>query len=227
MKSLHILKIKQCYPLLMIAIKELDEKKQEKILKMCEIISFRYLTIGSKNPNALEDIYNKACLKITNDLDISIEEIKKLISPIYVKDKEFLDSFKTKMLSTKSNKKIIKYILIKIEEYLNNTFSYNIEDPKLTIEHILPENPSDDWKSKFNIHELEEYTYRIGNYTLMTEKDNKNIGNEAYENKKKVYSGSSVTLTSSIPKYYKDWNSDSIDKRQKELAKKAVEIWRI
>lgn len=227
MKSLHILKVKQCYPLLMVAMKKFEEKKYEKIFKICEIVSFRYLTICSRNPNALEDVYNKICLKIINNAEIKIEEIIKSVSPIYVKDQEFIDSFKIKVLNTKSNKKIVKYILIKIEEYIDSNFLYNIEDPKLTIEHILPENPNKEWKEKFKEQEIEECTYRIGNYTLMKDKDNKNIGNEEYKVKKKIYAKSNIYLTNSISKYYEEWDIDSLDKRQSELAKKAVEIWKI
>lgn len=227
MKSLHILKVKQCYPLLMVAMKEFEEKKYEKIFKMCEIVSFRYLTICSRNPNALEDVYNRTCLKITNNTEISIEEVKKSLSSIYVKDQEFIDSFKIKVLNTKSNKKIVKYILIKIEEYIDNNFLYNIEDPKLTIEHILPENPNKEWKEKFKKQEIEECTYRIGNYTLMKDKDNRNVGNEQYKVKKEIYAKSNIHLTNSIPKYYEEWNFESLDMRQNELAKKAAEIWRI
>lgn len=226
-KGLHILKVKQCYPLLMLAIKELDEKKQERIFKMCEVVSFRYLTICSRNPNALEDIYNKICLKISNSKIVEIEEIAKNLAPIYIKDEEFKDSFSSKILSTKSNKKIVKYILIKIEEYIDNAFTYSIEDPKVTIEHILPENPCDGWNKHFTKQETEEYTYRLGNYTLLKDKKNNDIGNDLYINKKEIYKYSSVAITKSIPAYYEEWNTENINKRQRELAKKAVEIWRI
>ena len=43
-KNLHILRVKQCYPILMATIKHLDSKFYSAIFKSCEVISFRYLT---------------------------------------------------------------------------------------------------------------------------------------------------------------------------------------
>ena len=87
--NLHILKVKQCYPLLMVTLKKMRKKYWLKIFKACEVISFRYLTICGRNPNVLEDIYNKICNKILIDEIINYNDIKVELKKIYIKDEEF------------------------------------------------------------------------------------------------------------------------------------------
>ncbi|MDF2954910.1 MAG: hypothetical protein OD815_000526, partial [Candidatus Alkanophagales archaeon MCA70_species_2] len=51
-------------------------------------------------------------------------------------------------------------------------------------------------------------------------------GNGPFEDKKSIYKESELIITKKIAEYY-DWTPSEIEKRQKELAKKAVEIWDI
>ena len=60
-----------------------------------------------------------------------------------------------------------------------------IDDSNLTLEHILPENPNEEWKKIFLKEEILEYIYRIGNFTLLTSNKNRKIGNEDYSKKKR------------------------------------------
>lgn len=229
-QNLRILRVKQCFPLLMATIKYLDKKYWEKAFFACEVISFRYLTISGKNPNALEDVYNKICNKISikeiksyNDMKIAL-----LNSSIYVKDEEFKNNFETKTINTKGNQKIAKYILIKINSEIDNDgVSLKIDDANLTLEHILPETPNEEWKKIFTNEEIDENVYRIGNFTLLSSTKNRKIGNESYDKKKNIYKISNIAMTKNIEKFYPQWNMDSINKRQEEMFKKAKDIWKL
>jgi len=98
----------------------------------------------------------------------------------------------------------------------------------VTLEHILPENPTDlqkDWPSfDENLHKT--YYRRIGNLTLLDKKMNNDIGNGPFKGKKAVYEDSELIITKEIVKY-NDWTPSEIEARQKEFAKKAVEIWNL
>ena len=227
---LHILKVKQCYPLLMVTLSKIDRKYQANIFKACENVLFRYLTICGKNPNALEDVFNKICNKINNGEIKNYKSIKNELKNIYVKDEEFFNDFIIKSINTKGNQRIAKYILIKINTSLSaDKIDININDNNLTLEHILPENPNEEWKKIFNEDEMAEYTYRLGNLTMLSQKRNQSIANAEFSNKIEVYEESDITLTKNIANYYrnKGWNIDSINNRQKYMGKIAKEIWKI
>ena len=229
-KFLKILKVKQCFPLLMAALKYVDKKYHKKIFYACEVISFRYLTISSKNPNALEDIYNKICNEISSKEITTYNDIKVQLanSNIYVKDDEFISDFENKIINTKSNQRIAKYILLKInEEISEDNPLLQIDDTNLTLEHILPENPSEEWKNIFDKEIIEESIYRIGNFTLLSSIKNRKLGNENYNKKKEIYKNSDILITKNLAKYYTDWNYEQIKKRQSEMAKKARLIWKL
>ncbi len=227
---LHILKVKQCYPLLMVTLSKMDRKYRANIFKACENVLFRYLTICGKNPNALEDVFNKICNKINNGEIKNYKSIKNELKNIYVKDEEFFNDFIIKSINTKGNQRIAKYILIKINTSLSaDKIDININDNNLTLEHILPENPNEEWKKIFNEDEMAEYTYRLGNLTMLSQKRNQSIANAEFSNKIEVYEESDITLTKNIANYYrnKGWNIDSINNRQKYMGKIAKEIWKI
>jgi hypothetical protein len=83
-------------------------------------------------------------------------------------------------------KKYSKFILGKIEE--NNTkVSVDFRNPKVTIEHIMPQKLNDNWEEELgsdfiNIHRT--YLHNIGN--LILTEFNSEIGNKTFEKKVKI-----------------------------------------
>lgn len=194
------------------------------ILRYISIISFRYNVIWKLNPNELEKVYNKISQKIYSWELQTKQNIVNMFTSIYVNDNDFENIFENKSISTKQWKKIIKYILIKIENYLSQN-EYDFEETNITIEHILPENYTTEWKDIF-WNEIDNYIYKLWNYTLLKESENRWIWNKNYEEKVGIYKNSPYKITSDKINY-DEWNSSTLSKRQKELAKLAKTIWRI
>jgi hypothetical protein len=64
------------------------------------------------------------------------------LKPIYVADQKFQNDFATLAIPTGGQrKKIVKYILTRLESQLSGRFCDPETDPA-SIEHILPENPT-------------------------------------------------------------------------------------
>lgn len=86
----------------------------------------------------------------------------------------------------------------------------NANEAQINLEHILPQQPRDEWKQAFlqnlsnteNI-ELETYIDRLGNMTLLDISINKKILE------------------------YSDWNPQNIEDRQTKMANIASKVWRI
>jgi hypothetical protein len=99
-------------------------------------------------------------------------------------------------------------------------------DVDATIEHILPENPAEDWYRIFDVDNIETAVYRLGNLTLLEEKLNKrDAANKPFEQKKGIYGGSQFCITADLAKL-ELWNMEAIRKRQKKFADLAATVWK-
>lgn len=195
------------------------------ILRDIATISFRYNVIGKKNPNELEIVYNLISQKISEKQILEKDDIYKELKKVYIDDEDFKQAFSTKDITTGGkNKKLVKYIFTKIENQINNQDNdYN--DANFTIEHILPESFSEDWDRIFE-NNANKFIYRLGNYTILEDKLNRDCGNKSYDQKKEVYKISRYKLTNHF--CLKDeWNISSINQYQKNLSNFASSVWKI
>ena len=225
-KILDLFNVKQLYPLLFAAYDKFYSTAPDKfykVLYICLVISFRYNIIGGKNPNELEKTYNEAAIKINNGSIKSPEKIFQELRKVYISDDIFKNDFSYKTIKTNSGKRLIRYILFTLEFSMSN-HKYDFDDDPATIEHILPENPDESWVV-FPSKEWESYVYRLGNYTLLEQKINREIKNKSYLEKQPFYQTSQYKITQDIQSI--QWNIDSLQKRQEDLATKAALKWRI
>ena len=89
-------------------------------------------------------------------------------------------------------KKYGKFILGKIEEY-NAKVAVDFRDTKITIEHIMPQTLTDEWKAMLgnNYDEVfKKYLHNIGN--LILTEFNGELGNRPFAEKKKILQTSSL-----------------------------------
>jgi hypothetical protein len=178
--------------------------------------------ICGKNPNDIERIYNNMAIQITQDKKYD----KVLLKDIYVDDNEFLPLFNHKIIVENSrNNKIIRYILGKIERFKGGLRDVNLSSETDTIEHILPQNPWEEWGE--DNYDFDALVYRLGNLCLLEKNYNREIENKAYIDKIKVYRQSAFVTTKAIPEEYAFWNSESISKRQQQMGNCAKTIWKI
>jgi uncharacterized protein with ParB-like and HNH nuclease domain len=222
-KELEIFQVKQCLPILLIAYDKMFNHF-DKILKIITVISFRATVIGGYHSGRSEEVYNKAAIKIANGEITTPQQLAEEIKELYLTDTDFKNDFSTISLNTRRNKKLIRYILFELENQMSNN-SYDFEEHNATIEHILPENPSEEWEKYFSKNVLENYVFRIGNYTLLEAGKNRDIGNKIYTEKITVFETSGFEMTKKVN--FPEWNANNLDKRQSELAKIATSIWRI
>lgn len=218
---LKLFNVIQPIPLLMSAYSNLSEKDFASLLAKIVIISFRYNVICGKNPNELESVYNKVALDINITKTYKIDELK---AGIYVSDAEFEQTFAYKeFVYSSRNNQIAKYILGRIEKFESGA---SIDITNSTLEHILPDNPNDDWN--WDDVKIQQYHYRLGNLTLLEAIKNRDLGNASFSEKKAIYKQSTIPMTIEIGNSdLEEWTEECIDKRQKRMANEAKGIWRI
>ncbi len=113
-------------------------------------------------------------------------------------------------------KKYSKYILGKIEEH-NTKVAVDFRNPKITIEHIMPQKLNDSWKTELGVDYKEvhkKYLHNIGN--LILTEFNSEIGNKSFNEKK-------TKLTTSSLNYRLDiisrelWDEQNISEHQENM----------
>lgn len=147
-----------------------------------------------------------------------------------------------------------RYLLARLAQHVEMAFS-GLKVPGslepftiLEIEHILPNKPEDDLRSKWATENpglvYDDYKNRLGNLTLLEKPINIVAGNDFYKDKKAEYSKSGNYLTRSLValtdvgqntsisrinaklEAFPAWNAASIEKRHSMLIALAQDVWK-
>jgi uncharacterized protein with ParB-like and HNH nuclease domain len=224
LEELKLFGVSQPIPLLF-SVYEKNPDIFHNVLQILVNVSFRYNIIAKRNPNDLEVIYNSIAQKVFSKSIKTKQEIIFDMKKIYVEDIDFKQFFSTKEITTGGkNKKLVKYILTKIENQISVTDN-QWEDSNFTIEHILPENFDQEWNLLFDGN-AQKFIYRLGNYTLLEEKKNRDCSNKNYQEKREIYKKSKYKLTNEI--CMKDeWNIKTLNSFQTKLSDFASTVWKV
>ncbi len=195
-----------------------------KILRYIATVSIRYNIIGSRPGNEQERFYNRLAQKISSGEITNLSGIKNAIREIYVSDDEFRHDFKSKQFRTAQSPKKPRYILARLENRANPELQ--LSPSSLTLEHIAPLNPSEEWVTAFSPDPVEDSVTLLGNMTLLPADANRDLKNASFSDKKKVYATSSLIITKRICNV-DEWNRETIEARQAWLSDLAVNEWHI
>ena len=217
LNCLKLFNIKQPISLLFISyIKQKDNFS--KILRWITIFSIRYNVIGREHAVEQESVYNKMCLKIEGGC--TLVDIKNTIMTLYPNDDTFKNNFANKTIPTLQSNKKARYLLARLAEHNSRE---SINETLLTIEHILPLNPSPQWINSFGDN-WESFKHKLGNMALVTPQENKDLGQKSFEDKKSILHD---TYSINNVDDYIEWSSQAVESRQAHLAKIATDLWKI
>ncbi|MDW8395082.1 MAG: DUF262 domain-containing HNH endonuclease family protein [Anaerolineae bacterium] len=224
---LRMFSVRQPFPMLMSARRRLSDDAFADLLRCTVILSLRYNVIGSQHTSEQERVYHEVARKLHRQEVRSLAEVLSLLKPIYRGDAPFAGDFAEKSLRTTQsrNARIVRYILAKLEKQLGG-IEFDIDSPDYTIEHVLPESPTEGWEA-FEDRDLEHFVYRLGNMTILERDLNKEAGNKPYQAKLAIYRKSKLRLTQKLAEDYEEWTPEALNARQRGLAKLAQAVWRI
>lgn len=225
-KILKMFSVRQPYPLLMAAKRQLNDGDFEKLLKAIVVISLRYNIIGSLQPAEQERTYHAEAQLVTSGKHTSLQHILEGIRGVYPTDAAFIATFAEKSIgvSQSRNRKIVCYILCELERQKSG-IDPDLESPTLSLEHICPTHPNGGWTA-FTDEEVETLTSRLGNMALLQTSANKQLGNADFDVKRPIYANSIYALTRDVAAI-DDWTPNAVVRRQKDLARMASAVWRI
>jgi len=112
----------------------------------------------------IKDVFDSDCFDIDTESLIRVIE-----SPVY-------------------GRRFARYLLLKLD-YLFKNHAQRMNLETLSVEHILPQNPSEssNWAKDFSLQERADLTDKIGNLVLITRHKNSDLGRLDYQEKKKRY----------------------------------------
>lgn len=227
-RDLNLFRVRQMTPVLFAAWERFPQDDFVRVLAMVTVIVFRYLIVSGLNPNVIESIAHEAAKAILDGRAATPAAVFTLLAPMYVDDAKFIADFAALTIDTSGQrKKLAKYILAKIESDLSGRYCDPDADPA-TVEHILPENPSQEWEAFFPRAQWEAALYRLGNLTLLEASANRRAANALYRDKLDLYRQSGYEVTRRIPDLApEEWTMALLERRQQELARRAAHVWRV
>ena len=185
---------------------------------------FKFRTIRQNHPGDVERIILNTTQSILDGRSASeiIKDLKK-----YDDHEDFNYHFKR---YDKAGKDTAKYILQQITLHLGDQDTDVRPIDNLTLEHILPQK-NQDWSAKeffgssHDSDKIDAYVDNLGNMTLLKNDTNVSAGNKPFEEKKKIYETSRLSINKKTVIIYDKWTKQVIDNRRKQFADYADEIW--
>ena len=235
-ERLDRLKIGVYYPFLLrvydafnSADRKIDEDDFCNILRIIESYIVRRL-FHQLPTNSLNRLFASLCGLAEDDLVASLQkelaEKEEWRAQYWPKDDEFKEDFQTVPMYKISPQRC-RFVLETLEESFMHPEAIRLEG--LTIEHIMPETLTQEWKNYLGKdweNTYNRYLNTIGNLTLVAGPPNVAIGNKLLgEKKEEWYKYSNVELTKEIAKKWDEWTQAQIKERAENLAERAVRIW--
>jgi uncharacterized protein with ParB-like and HNH nuclease domain len=123
-------------------------------------------------------------------------------------------------------KRFGKYILLLLEYLMHDHNTVFPDFNKLSVEHILPQNPSpkSNWVQLFTNDDMASYTHKLGNLLLISRSKNSSLGRKDFLEKKKTYFSDSVSVfpNSLRVMQFNEWNLPLLQQRHDDLLSKVI-----
>ncbi len=211
-------------PLMLACVKKFSKIEVEKSLRTFICWSVRHLITGTP-PGRMESIYASAAMKIWNGEIRNTSNLFDELKAELPTDEQFRNAFSTASIS---KSQLARYVLRSLETKMRNDkepeFVVNSDQDVLTLEHVIPENPPDNWDGLIEA-DSKAYYRRIGNLTLLTARSNSGLGTAPFAQKKAIYENSSNLFLNRQIVEKNVWGKSEVEDRQKLMAEIAVATW--
>jgi uncharacterized protein with ParB-like and HNH nuclease domain len=239
LEYINRLEINVAYPFLLQVFEDVENGiigKDEliKILKLIQSYAWRRFIVGLPT-NALNKIFMSLYGEVETDEyyeSIARVLLKKKGSAKFPTDEDLKTALKDKDLYN-TQPKNRNYLFEMLENY-NNREYVNTNNEQITIEHIFPRNPNDEWSSSLSSEEYflfkEKHLNTIGNLTLSG--NNGALSNKSFLDKKEMnkdgneqgYNYSRLWLNTYL-KTLDNWDVSKYEERLNIIYDRFLKIW--
>lgn len=234
---LNLLEISTGYPFMLALFDAFNNQtiNKSQFLESLKILE-NYLVrryLAGEPTNYLNKVFPTLWKEIdTNNFIPSLKEV--IINHNYPADYAVLQKGLTRRLYDNSSATRGKTALVldTINIYLSklkNQGGHTVLDGPATIEHILPQSPSEQWIADIgdNFNNIfAQYLHTLGNLTLVTSEWNSTLSNSPFSDKKSKLANHALLLNH---QYFSQpiscWNEQAIQSRAQFLLQKILQIW--
>lgn len=147
------------------------------------------------------------------------KEIKKHRTVSWPSDEDFANAIQTRgMYGTN----IANFFIREYDKGLGGDAPLEIN----WIEHIVPQQLSEEWKSIFSDEEHAKYVHTVGNLIPLSSRMNQELGQKSFEEKSKKYSKDSMFKSArQLADGFENWTPESCRQRGVEISQWALSRW--
>jgi hypothetical protein len=239
LEYINRLEINVAYPFLLQVFEDTENgllSKDEliKVLKLIQSYAWRRFIVGLPT-SSLNKIFMTLYSEVDNEEyydSIAKALLKKKGSAKFPSNEDLKTALKDKDLYN-TQPKNRNYLFEMLENY-NNREYVNTSNEQITIEHIFPRNPNENWNTDLSSEEYfifkEKHLNTIGNLTLSG--NNGSLGNKSFLDKKEMnvdgneqgYQFSRLWLNSFL-KSIDTWNISNYEERLSIIYERFLKIW--
>lgn len=125
--------------------------------------------------------------------------------------------------------RVRRYVLLRLDEELAGTAGVSYQHKIITVEHVLPQSPTREWRRLFDDRQRAQWTHRLANLVLLNRSKNAQAQNYDFDEKKRRYFTGrkgvvAFALTSqvlAIP----EWTPELLERRQRESLRLLADTW--
>lgn len=241
LSRLNVLEISTAYPFLMVMYDALEQNtiNRDEFLEGLDILENylvrRYLAGEPSNylnkmfPTLWREVKQRCAV---NKLAFPEGLVQVILTKNYPSDNRIQQLLLREQLYDRSSQSRNKVCLIleSVNTHLSRgSDGYTVLNSEPTIEHIMPQSPTKEWKADLgsNLEQVyNEFLHTLGNLTLVTQEWNSTLSNAAFATKRHKLASHALRLNSQyfsaeIPQ----WNEKAILERANFLIFQILEIW--
>jgi hypothetical protein len=242
--ALRLMQVSQCYILLLSILRNYAKLGTDptRIFELIERFTFQYSVVCKQPSNKVEKIYSRFALKLEEAVHNTPEKklpakVQSIFSELEYElgaeapsETLFKESFRElSYKNSEQGRRLIKYILARIDSHFRQTDEHRIDFGNVNIEHILPQTPSKEWK--LSKKEIKNYVNLLGNLTLVSKVINSKVQNGPLDQKLPELAKSELPINQQLVQRLGElghWGKNDIIERQDLLADLAYKhIWNL
>lgn len=223
--ALKNMKASAFYPLVIALVAQgFNESDTADVVETIETFVFRNFSIAGKVANSAETFFAKIAKEISDQVITQKTDIQDRIREKMITDDEFTNLFSLwKGSNSSSDKFVVRYIFRKMHSFLSETSEVVLDNNKVHIEHIMPQN-GELW-TDITPDDHEALLWRLGNLALLDASLNQEMQNKPFSEKKGFFEKSEIKPNGEISNKAQ-WGRNEIEERQMQLACYALKIWK-
>lgn len=222
--TLGELHVEQIRPLMLACVKTFTPKEVDRAFRMFIWWSVRFIVTGGPT-GTIEKYYAGRAAEVWREEIKTAKDLALAMLRYVPDDTAFRSAFESLRVSKSY---LARYLLRALERTKKGDptpeLVVNEDQSVLTLEHVLPQNPSGDW-AHIERETAEVAHRRLGNMVLLRATANVTAANSGFTEKKNVYESPSALLLTKEVAGYSKWGLEEINDRQQKMAELAVKTW--